>query len=186
MSPTPPATTAGPNGAGAHPAGAAAGPGAPPAGGAAPPRGGGRGWGGAPRRSGCGAVTGSVVVVNGATVQLNPGAGTTYAGKQLILNGNGLGLFFSGLLLPIGALQNAPVNSVANTWTGTIVLNTDSTISAAVNNLTVTGAIVGSGALTKVGASTLVLGAADSYAGSTTVTAGTLTVSGLGQVQMQK
>ena len=117
-----------------------------------------------------GAVTGSVLVASGATLQLNPGAGTTYIGKQLILNGTGLGLFFSGLLLPIGALQNAPINSVSNTWTGNIVLNNDATISAAVNNLTVTGAISGAGALTKVGASTLVLAAADSYGGATTVT----------------
>ena len=129
-----------------------------------------------------GAVSGSVFVASGATVQLNPGGATTYAGKQIILNGNGLGLFFSGLLAPIGALQNAPVNSVANTWTGTIVLNTDSTISAAVNNLTVTGAIVGSGSLTKVGANTLFVGAASAYTGATTVSAGTLSVNGVGQI----
>src|SRR5207244_11680577 len=93
-----------------------------------------------------GAITGSVVVANNATLQLNPGAATTYVGKQLILNGAGLGLFVSGILMPIGALQNAPVNNVANTWTGNIVLNTDTTISAAVNSLNVTGAITGAGA----------------------------------------
>src|SRR5262249_48775311 len=63
---------------------------------------------------------------------------------------------------------------------GNIVLNSDTTLSAAVNTLTVTGAISGSGALTKVGASTLFLGAVESYTGATTVTAGTLTVGGPG------
>src|SRR5207244_573200 len=55
-------------------------------------------------------------------------------------------------------------------------------VSAALNTLTVTGAISGSGALTKVGASTLLLGAANSYTGATTVTVGTLTLNGLGQI----
>ena len=35
-----------------------------------------------------------------------PGAATTYVGKQLVLNGTGLGLILSSLLLPTGALQN--------------------------------------------------------------------------------
>src|SRR5207248_7492 len=109
-----------------------------------------------------GAVTGSVVVAAGATLQLNPGAATTYVSKQLILNGPGLGLTNSGLLLATGALQN--IANVANTWAGNIILNTaDATVSSTQGTLTLAGTVSGTGGLTKVGAGTVVLAATDTY-----------------------
>ena len=129
-----------------------------------------------------GSVASSVVVAGGATLQLNPGAGTTYAGKQVILSGPGLGHTLSSLLLPTGAFEN--IASVASTWTGNIVLNSsDATLSSTQNTVTLTGAISGSGSLTKVGAGTIALAAAETYTGATTVTAGTLAVNGVGQIQ---
>src|SRR5207245_2489220 len=104
-------------------------------------------------------------------LQLNTNANTTFFSKQVVLNGPGFGFNFSGLLLPTGALENLDTlgnNAITNTWTGNILLNTDSTISAAsattvttFTNLAITGAISGTGALTKVGGGQVQLGAAD-------------------------
>ena len=89
-----------------------------------------------------GAVTGSAVVANNATLQLNTtfagaqsnnnyNTSVTYASKTLVLTGAGLGLNSSGgLLEPTGALENiantpnipGTVNFPA-TWVGSIVLN---------------------------------------------------------------
>ena len=134
-----------------------------------------------------GAVTGSVVVASGATLQLNPLYAATFASKQLVLNGTGLGLTTSTLLLGTGAFEN--IANFASTWTGAITLGTndvnngtDDTLSSTTNTLTITGPISGSGSLTTVGAGTIALGGPETYTGATTVLAGTLSVNGVGQV----
>ncbi len=109
--------------------------------------------------SALGAQTGSVVVNSGGTpgssgtLQLDSSSATTYYSKTLVLNGPGFGFNFSSLLLPTGALEDLNTtnnNQFISTWTGNIVLNTDSTISAASAttvttpaNLAITGAISG-------------------------------------------
>ena len=134
-----------------------------------------------------GALTGIINVANGATLQLAPGGATAYLGKNLSLSGTGLGLFSSTYLLGMGALASN-VN-LGDSWSGDIVLSNsdpasgaDDTIDNAQNTLTITGAISGAGSLTKVGAGTLLLAAAETYYGATTVAAGTLTLNGVGQI----
>ncbi len=133
-----------------------------------------------------GVVTGGVVVNSGSTLQLSPTALATYPGKQLTLNGNGMGLFLSGILTPIGALQNT--STFANTWTGNIILGSNTTISntAAVSNvnaLTLTGVISGAYNLAKVGVGTIELAAPETYTGTTTVSAGVLSLVSVGTLQ---
>ena len=80
------------------------------------------------------------------------------------------------------ASQSAISGNVANTWTGNIVLNSlDATISSFQNTFTISGAISGSGALTKVGAGLLAI-ASEAHTSAVSVSAGTLSVSGVGQL----
>lgn len=129
-----------------------------------------------------GATTGTAVVQTGAMLQLRPAGGTTFPGKQLVLNGTGVGLVVSGLLTGPGALQNNL--AAANTWTGNVILaSADAAVgSIASGSVTLTGSITGAGGLTKVGAGTVAVAGPDSHGGVTTVSVGTLTVNGVGQL----
>ncbi len=115
-----------------------------------------------------GAITGGTVVNNGSTLQIN--AAITVVGEKLTLNGAGLGLSVSGLLASTGALLVTAGNT---TWTGEINLATNSVITNTAT-LIVSGALTGSGGLTKLGTGQLTSQANNTYTGSTTVTVGTL------------
>jgi autotransporter-associated beta strand protein len=68
-----------------------------------------------------------------------------------------------------------------NLGTGAVTLGASRAVTVNANNLTVGGVISGSGfGLTKAGAGTLTLGGANTYSGGTTVSAGTLQLSGSG------
>lgn len=78
-------------------------------------------------------------------------------------------LVFSG-----GGMDNL---SGTSTWTGTVALNSNTTITAS-NPIELQGVVSGSGVLTKLGGSTLTLtGTTNSYTGGTAVNAGTLIAS---------
>lgn len=76
-------------------------------------------------------------------------------------------------------------NNSSNTQTinfAAITNDIDNTINAASNNIVINAAIVGTGGITKAGAGTLILGTNNSYTGTTTISAGTLSLSDSGTI----
>jgi autotransporter-associated beta strand protein len=119
--------------------------------------------------SALGAVSGGTVVSNGAAILLT--GGVNVPAEPLSIGGSGATIF--------GALWSA--NGAAASWAGPITLTGNTTIGVvgAGGTLNLSGAIGGTGNLTKVEAGTLTLSgaAANTYAGTTTVSAGTLVLS---------
>lgn len=116
-----------------------------------------------------GSTAAGTTVSSGGTLALG-GAGATFAAEALTINGTGS----AGQ----GALLNASGN---NTLAGTVSLASDASVGAAANTtLTLNGVVSGTAAtndLVKTGAGTVVLNAANTYQGTTTVSAGVLQVS---------
>ena len=87
----------------------------------------------------------------------------------------------SGGTLTLGTTSTSATTS---TWSGTLTLNDNVTITSAqastINGLNLTGAISGTGGITKIGVGLLTLSASNTYSGGTTVNAGTLRLSGVG------
>jgi autotransporter-associated beta strand protein len=125
-------------------------------------------------------------VSSGAVLGLDGTAGSlTIASELLTLNGAGL------TSSPAGALRNI---AGPNSWSGAITLGSGSTITSSAGTLTLTGGITnggnlltfdgsgdttvsttkitGAGGLSKTGAGTLLLSAANDYTGGTTVSSG--------------
>jgi fibronectin-binding autotransporter adhesin len=130
---------------------------------------------------------GGNVAVNSAELRLGAGSvlGTT-SGRTVTVNGGGmLTLSNAGVLLPAGTditLSGTGVSgagallaTAAYTLSQNVTLAADAAIGATAA-LTVSGGIGGAGGLTKVGASSLTLTAANTYAGNTTIGAGTLQI----------
>lgn len=106
-------------------------------------------------------------VSSGATVQIGTTSSTLSIGESFTVNGAGVG--------GNGVLQNTGGN---NSISGLISLAADSTIGAATGTtLSATGVIDGGYNLTKVGTGTLVLGATNTYTGSTNINGGTVVIS---------
>jgi autotransporter-associated beta strand protein len=102
-------------------------------------------------------------VDTGAALRLEGGISL---GQPLTLAGSGVG--------GAGALEST---SGANSVTALVTLTTaDATIGVDADTLTLSGGLTGSGGLTKVGAGTLILTVAGTYAGPTIIRAGTLDV----------
>jgi fibronectin-binding autotransporter adhesin len=124
--------------------------------------------------------TGSVNQIGTGSTTL---AANTYSGGTLLAAGTliaGDNSAFGTGALTVGA--NAAGTTLDNTPAATIlanaiVLNPSANLTVAGSNpLTLAGVISGNGALTKNGASTLILTADNSYAGGTTINAGILQV----------
>lgn len=104
----------------------------------------------------------------GTNSQLQVSNVTGAISENLILNGPGSAA--------TGALYNLAGN---NTWAGTITLDSNSTIGAAAGSLNITGVISDLGAghnLIKAGAGQIILSAANTYRGTTTINNGILTI----------
>lgn len=137
-----------------------------------------------------GSTANGTVVAGGAALELQGGI-TAPAGESLTISGSGIS--------NNGSLRNISGN---NAWAGSIsqgaaaTIGADSgtilTLSGSINNsgnlltlggagnLDVSGAISGAGGLTKNGAGTATLSAANTMSGAVTINAGTLTLSGSG------
>ncbi|MCS7305487.1 MAG: autotransporter-associated beta strand repeat-containing protein, partial [Thermoguttaceae bacterium] len=121
-----------------------------------------------------GATSAGTTVSDVATLQLSPSGAITVP-EPITIAGTGVSVGGTN----VGALYNL---QGSNTWSGPITMSANTSIGAASGTqLTITGAIGQTGgarSLTKVGDGTLVLSAANTYTGGTTVTAGTLKLSG--------
>jgi uncharacterized repeat protein (TIGR01451 family) len=117
--------------------------------------------------NGLGGTAGSTVVGSGATLAFR--GGVNYGAAELLtVSGAGAG--------SVGAINNAGDD---NSFGGAIQLAADSAIGSASGNLTLSGVIGDSGPprmVTKVGAGTVTLTAANNYSGNTLVSGGTLRV----------
>ena len=125
--------------------------------------------------------------INGAGTLSKQGAGTLTLGGTNALSG-GIGLDAGVLAVTSsGALGTGTLSfNTAGTilraaagglsFTNTIALTAAGTVDTQANTLTLGGIVSGASGLTKQGSGTLVLTAANSYAGGTTVSAGTLEV----------
>ncbi len=110
----------------------------------------------------------NTVVANGGSLQIQNGVNTPEA---VSLNGNGFG--------GTGALLSGNCNSPDCSISGAITLTGPSTVNVSNGaTLRLSGVISGGFGLTKIGTGTLVLGATNSYSGTTTVNAGTLLANG--------
>ncbi len=125
--------------------------------------------------------TGSTGIINGGVLKAtvagalpappaDGGVGTTRSALALDQTGSG------GSTLWLAASQ--AVASLEGAGSSTVNLNSNTlTIGAGAGSSTFAGAIVGTGGLTKDGASTLVLSGTNTYTGATTVSGGTLVAS---------
>ena len=148
-------------------------------------------------------TTGAIALTKTGTGTLALGGSDTYSGGttlsagQLNLN-NASALGSGALTISGGTIGNTSGGAItlstnnAQNWSGdftfagsndlnlgsgAVTMSSSRTVTVASNNLTVGGAISGSGySLTKAGAGTLILTGADTYTGPTTVSAGTLQI----------
>jgi autotransporter-associated beta strand protein len=109
-----------------------------------------------------GSTLGGTIVSSGATLQLQGGLTIP---EVIVLNG-------AGAAGTTGALESV---AGASKWAGTVYLASASTIAVDAGQMTIGGAIVGPGSLTKTGAGTLIVSSAlNAYTGGTMVNGGTL------------
>ncbi|MEI6233951.1 MAG: autotransporter-associated beta strand repeat-containing protein, partial [Planctomycetota bacterium] len=108
-------------------------------------------------------------VSNGGVLDLN-GNSQDFNALNGILNLNGTGISSGGALIN----NTGTTSTISNMGTGTVALQSNSSIGGS-GNITISSVVSGTGfALTKVGAGSLILTGANSYTGATTINAGTL------------
>jgi autotransporter-associated beta strand protein len=114
--------------------------------------------------SALGAPVAGTIVKSGAVLEIDGLGSGNPVNEPLTLNGSGVG--GGGALVSVGG---------PNTWAGTIDLASDSVVGVP-SDLTLSGSISGPGGLTEVGGADLTLSgnAANTYGGTTTVSAGAL------------
>ncbi|HEV8267572.1 MAG TPA: autotransporter-associated beta strand repeat-containing protein, partial [Thermoanaerobaculia bacterium] len=141
-----------------------------------------------------------ILILSGASVY--SGDTTVSAGTLQIRNGSSLGSVAAGTTVASGAAleiqgsmavgtetltlagtgvtANGALRNVSGTssWAGPIMMTAATTANISAGQLTLSGPVSGTGALTKAGPGTLVLSTANTYSGGTLVTSGTLIVNG--------
>ena len=128
--------------------------------------------------------SGSIAYMGPGTVTLT--GSSTYSGGTVIAGGtvqagsdSAFGAAGAALTLINGTLQATASFAITRSITLTAPGGTFDTNG---NTLTLQGAIAGTGTLVKTGAGTLILAAANSYGGATTIDAGTLALVGAGSI----
>lgn len=111
--------------------------------------------------SALGTSTGSTSITSGAALEIQ--GGINIINESITLNGTGVS--------STGALRSI---SGDNIWGGTISLGSSSEIAVDANSFSLNGIISGSNNLSKEGTGTLILGATNSYTGTTTIINGIL------------
>ncbi len=130
----------------------------------------------APTYSGGTTVNGGTLAVQGSSFTSNGNLGTLFNMGNVTVNTGATFLgdrsYFAGTLTLDGGTWTEN-NGSGGAWTGSVVLNSTSTINSG-NNQTIVGDITGAGGLTKTGGSILTLNGDGTYLGSTTISVGTL------------
>lgn len=133
---------------------------------------------------------GSGTTLNVGTLTTASGAGLTKAGDGTLIITSATGLTLDGALSVTGGTLDISALSAANLTFGSLATSSGTTFLFGTKNLTVgsdntsttVASVLGGGAtsLTKVGTGTMTLSGANTYTGVTTISAGTLSVSSIG------
>ena len=136
----------------------------------------------------------AVTLNNASTVEVTAASGTlTLAGPVsgsvgLTKTGNGMltltsaSTYAGNLTVSAGALAIGDPSQLANGIYSGLITNNGAFVYASSANQTNRGVMSGNGMLAQIGSGTLTLTAVNSYAGATTISAGTLTIAGAGQL----
>lgn len=116
-----------------------------------------------------------------ATITTNNGATTNFSGSAT--GGSARFITNAGGTVDISGLTSGGMTSGSIEGAGNYVLGDNTLTTGSLNTSTqVDGIISGTGGLTKVGTGTLTLAGTNTYTGATTISAGTLAVSGFGSI----
>lgn len=116
-----------------------------------------------------------------ATITTNNGATTNFAGSST--GGNARFVTNAGGTVDISGLTSGGMTAGSIEGAGNYVLGANTLTTGSLNSSTqVDGIISGIGGLTKVGTGTLTLAGANTYTGATTISSGTLALSGFGSI----
>lgn len=116
-----------------------------------------------------------------ATITTNNGATTNFSGSAT--GGSARFITNAGGTVDISGLTSGGMTSGSIEGAGNYVLGANTLTTGSLNTSTqVDGIISGTGGLTKVGTGTLTLAGTNAYTGATTISAGTLAISGFGSI----
>jgi fibronectin-binding autotransporter adhesin len=122
-------------------------------------------------------ATSSILVNSGGQLNFGTTGGAfNFGAATITINGTGT----AEVAGQVGAIRNEGGGN--STLANAVILGSDSTIDVegGTSSLQLNGVVSGPGGLTKEGIGTLILGNANTYAGTTTITAGTLQVGNIG------
>jgi len=137
--------------------------------------------------TGTGKISGTTSLIKQGTGTLtlsetggdNFSGGVTVSGGEVVFDNAGTTVA-GGLAIASGATVQIGNNDTAGTLPSGTITNNGILLATRTDSVTVAGAITGTGSVTNVGSGTLVLGAANSYTGGTTVNNGTVQMNAAG------